>query len=67
MITIKIICANDSMELAFLPDTPKEIIQAEILKIKDKMDKLYPSNSGFGNNSVYVHIHEVKLYEKIPK
>ena len=63
---IKIICANDSMELAFLPDTPDSIIQTELSKMKDKMNKQYPSDSGFGSR-VYVHIHEVKIYEKIPK
>ena len=29
---IRIICANDTMELAFLPDTPDEVIEKEMQK-----------------------------------
>lgn len=54
---VTVICANDSMELAFLPGTPFNAIESHKRKIKRKMDKRYP------DRNVYVHIHEVELLE----
>lgn len=54
---ITVICANDSMELAFLPGTSDNTIVKHKRRIKREVDKLHPSAN------MYVHIHEVELLE----
>jgi hypothetical protein len=53
---INVICANDSMELAFPPDTDAKIINVELARIKKLMDGRYD------HNSVYVHLDEVEFF-----
>ena len=53
---ITIICANDSMELAFLPGTNEQIIEQEKRRIKKEINKRYKPNN------IYVHLHTVELY-----
>ena len=55
---ITVICANDSMELAFPPDTAAKVINVQLSRIKKEMDGRYPS----GN--VYVHTDEVEYFAK---
>ena len=53
---INVICANDSMELAFPPDTDAKIINVELSRIKKLIADKY------GHKSVYVHIDEVEYF-----
>ena len=62
MMNIYIICFNDSMELAFPPETKLNAVieQMEVLKkdyIQEHMLKEFP-------RAIYVHYHEVKLFGK---
>jgi hypothetical protein len=59
---IKVICVNDSMELAFLPDASDYDITTEMNKIKAKYDERTKWDTI--KPMIYVHIHEVELYEK---
>jgi len=54
---ITVICANDSLELAFPPGTCKDIIEEYKLKVKQKLNEQYP------NNNIYVHTHDVDFLE----
>ena len=59
---IKIICANDSLELAFLPGTPDEVIEKEMQRIKAKYLKSCPPAFPGLLPPVYVHLHEVEVF-----
>lgn len=50
---ISIICANDSMELAFAPGTDAKIIASHKRRISKEMDRKH------GVGVVYVHLDEV--------
>lgn len=53
---ITVICANDSMELAFPPDTDAKIIASHQQRISTEMDHK------LGVGRVYVHLDEVEYF-----
>ena len=57
---IIVICANDTTELAFPPNTPPEIIAEQKQKIEQKFKDMYRHDAI--PPMIYVHTHTVKLY-----
>lgn len=60
--TIQILCANDSMELAFMPNTDAAVIESEKQKLqiefKDKVSKREM------RSLPYIHVHTVICYQE---
>ncbi len=62
---VTIICANDSMELAFLPNTEPKIIEQQWQKIEEKYIERYKHQRI--PPSIYVHLHEVDVFTGEPE
>lgn len=60
---LTIICANDNMEVAFLPDTSQEIIDTELERLKDIIRDEFSYEGLLQHVDVHVHVHEVKVFE----
>jgi len=61
---ITIICANDMMILGFVPDTSEDTIEEEFQRLKEEYLEKYPPSFVGGQSPVYVHKHEVEVYQK---